>query len=105
MLRLIDVAIAKEELKKSIKGEGFQCDIDTYEAAIDALEFQIPKKPITHRFCEDDTDYFYFTCPNHCSIYCEVYPQDNYCRKCGQKLDWSEKEETNDSMDKIPEEW
>lgn len=64
-----------------------------------------PKKPILRRFYEDDEEYIYFNCPNRCDIYCQVYPQDNYCRNCGQKLDWSELEETHDSMDEVPEEW
>ena len=71
----------------------------------DMLAREVAKKPGIHRAYEEDEEYIYFKCPNHCAIYCEVYPQDNYCRKCGQKIDWTEEEETHDSMDKIPEEW
>lgn len=71
----------------------------------DMLEREVPKKPGIHRAYEEDEEYIYFKCPNYCAIYCEVYPQDKYCRRCGQKLDWSEEEKTNESMDKIPEEW
>lgn len=69
------------------------------------IDQEVPKKPILQRFYEDDKKYIYFKCPNHCTTYCEVYPQDNYCSSCGQKLDWSEEEKTHDSMDKVPEEW
>lgn len=64
--------------------------------AIQALEKQIPKKPIRHAVWED------FKCPACGST--EIRPYDTeyreydkdcefeYCSDCGQKLDWSDEE-------------
>lgn len=66
------------------------------ELAIQALEKQIPKKPIRHAVWED------FKCPACGST--EIRPYDTeyreydkdcefeYCSDCGQKLDWSDEE-------------
>ena len=54
--------------------------------SIEALEKQIPKKPI-----EIDTYGEYYKCP-----ICNKYIVDNFgcgykfCRECGQAIDWSE---------------
>lgn len=51
------------------------------DMAIEALEKQLPKKPI-----EKGIHFVYYKCPN-CN---KILPIDkNYC-DCGQKLDWSE---------------
>ena len=51
------------------------------DIAIEALEKQLPKKPI-----EKGIHFVYYKCPN-CN---RILPIDkNYC-DCGQKLDWSE---------------
>ena len=56
-------------------------DIEVYETAIEALEKQLPKKPI-----EKGIHFVYYKCPN-CN---RILPIDkNYC-DCGQKLDWPE---------------
>lgn len=39
---------ALAELKDSIKGTGYQCHMETYEMAIEALEKQVPMKPSVH---------------------------------------------------------
>lgn len=58
--------------------------------AIEALEKQIPKKPIFEReqislFGVDDDAY----CPNcRCSI-----PKVKYCEECGQAIDWGKDNE------------
>ena len=62
---------------------------DCYKLIIEALEKQIPKKPIfeseqTSPFGVDDVPY----CP---SCRCDL-PEVNYCEKCGQALDWSDTE-------------
>lgn len=50
--------------------------------AIEALEKQLPKKPI-----EKGIHFVYYKCPN-CN---RILPIDkNYC-DCGQRLDWPEK--------------
>ena len=63
-------------------------DVPSLEIAINALEKQIPKKPI-----EIDTYGEYYKCP-----ICNKYAVDNFgcnykfCRECGQKFDWSDEE-------------
>ena len=61
--------------------------IKAYSVAIEALEKQIPKKPIfeseqTSLFGVDDVPH----CPN---CRCDI-PEVSYCEKCGQALDWSD---------------
>jgi hypothetical protein len=51
------------------------------ETAITALEKQIPKKVIDNGHSERD-------CPNGCGAF--WYKQQNFCEKCGQKLDQDE---------------
>lgn len=57
-------------------------DIDIYETAIEALEKQLPKKPVLKRKAYGGI----MVCP-----ICEVSDYGKYCRVCGQKLDWSER--------------
>ena len=62
---------------------------ECYKLIIEALEKQIPKKPIfeseqTSPFGVDDVPY----CP---SCRCDL-PEASYCEKCGQALDWSDTE-------------
>ena len=73
--------------------DGYQKD-DTCEnceinAAIEALDKQIPKKPIFEReqtspFGVDDVPY----CPN---CRCDL-PEVSYCEKCGQRILWEAEE-------------
>lgn len=56
-------------------------EITALETAIEALEKQLPKKPI-----EKGIHFVYYKCPN-CN---RILPIDkNYC-DCGQRLDWLE---------------
>lgn len=55
---------------------------------IEALEKQIPKKPIEH--IVNKVGFPYYECPI-CGE-CDVYGQ-KYCDECGQKLDWGEDDE------------
>ena len=58
-------------------------DYKANEMAIQALEKQIPKKPIT------DDRYVMYICPR-CNEFIKI--NKNYCMNCGQKLDWSDEE-------------
>lgn len=64
------------------------------EMCKEALEKQIAKKPteVDERMPEDYAEYYYlaFMCPS-CggSVTGQPY-RPNYCKHCGQKLDWSE---------------
>ena len=51
-----------------------------FEGAIEALEKQIPQKPV-------DTDWLY--CPN-CKKSLNVMAKEKFCNDCGQALDWSD---------------
>ena len=50
--------------------------------AIEALEKQLPKKPVLKRKAYGGI----MVCP-----ICEVSDYGKYCRVCGQRLDWSER--------------
>lgn len=64
--------------------------IDEIELAIQALEKQIPMKPKTNRV---DSETTYCKCPS-CNITTVLYRNCimNYCKECGQRLDWSDEE-------------
>ena len=55
------------------------------ELAINALEKQIPKKPMFN-------GKNWYRCVNGCEIHKKQFEKDWYCPKCGQKLDWSDEE-------------
>lgn len=84
---------SKEAMEWFKKSAAYHNGYEPFNMAIKALEKQIPKKPILHPFFEDGTDYSYYICPNRCERYSQVNLQDNYCRKCGQRIDWSEVED------------
>ena len=56
------------------------------EKAIEAMEKQIPKKPID--LITDENEFICIICPSCQEIAVEI--TDKYCRKCGQAIDWSE---------------
>lgn len=64
--------------------------------AIQALEKQIPKKPIMKQYFED-LEEEYLCCPTCGEILTDRIPADNktfyfHCMNCGQKFDWSDEE-------------
>ena len=77
-----------EETIKSLK-EMFKkglCEVDEYkmaQVAINALEKQIPNKPMFNGMN-------WYRCVNGCEIHKKQFEKDWYCPKCGQKLDWSD---------------
>ena len=63
------------------------CEVDEYkmsQVAINALEKQIPQKPIEDGYYDEPT-----VCPN-CGCDIIINFVDNYCSFCGQKLDLSD---------------
>lgn len=58
---------------------------ETLEMAIQSLEKQIPKKPIPGGL---------YSCPNCEKLlgYGAFEPKGLYCKHCGQKLDWGDKD-------------
>ena len=78
--------------------EGYD-KVDFYIAIIDALNKQIPKKPtyVDTRFRHhgkhisdgSSLDECY-KCPNCKNHIFHVFDSENYCKYCGQRLDWSD---------------
>ena len=69
--------------------EGIKCD-ECESVISTALEKQIPKKPNIHGFREGrEINTISYTCP----VCNEHIGRENYCKYCGQALDWSD---TND---------
>ena len=69
---------------------------EALDVAIQALEKQIPKKPIMTQYLEDLEDE-YLCCPTCGEILTDRIPADNktfyfHCMNCGQKFDWSDEE-------------
>ena len=56
--------------------------------AIEALEKQIPKKPIS---LGEDIDRDVGQCPN-CKDIIDTYEDYKYCSDCGQAIDWRDEE-------------
>lgn len=83
-----------------INGEGFYNDNAHREMAIEALEKQIPKKPLTHTAEYDVTigngtfkkgTSVLRICPS-CEGWVLYTHHTGFCGNCGQRLDWSEDE-------------
>ena len=70
---------------------------EAFQMAINALEKQIPKKPIMKQYF-DDMEEEYLCCPTCGEILTDRIPLDNkdfyfHCLNCGQKLNWESDEE------------
>lgn len=81
-IKTIKIAIAEAEFRDYPKAYS-----TAFKKAVKVLENQIPKKPIKSdekiRYCE------VFKCPN-CSFEFSGRVL-NYCYRCGQPIDWSER--------------
>lgn len=92
-MELIQESIEQlERVGKSIASIGETEDYT--EIAINALEKQIPKKPIMKQYFED-LEGEYLCCPTCGEILTDRIPADNktfyfYCMNCGQKFDWGD---------------
>ena len=59
----------------------------------EALEKQIGKKPLHSIYYPNGRKHHHTYC-GKCGMYSQrVYLNDNYCRNCGTKIDWSEADE------------
>ena len=97
---------AIEELKYDCNelGKAIPCDTswgcsfeNAYGMAIQALEKQIPKKPIMKPYYKDMEEE-YLCCPTCGEILTDRIPMDNkdfyfHCLNCGQKFNWESDEE------------
>ncbi len=69
---------------------------EALDVAIQALEKQIPKKPIMRQYFEN-LEEEYLCCPTCGQILTDRIPADNktfyfHCMNCGQKFDWGDEE-------------
>lgn len=69
---------------------------EALDVAIQALEKQIPKKPIMKQYFED-LEEKYLCCPTCGEILTDRIPADNktfyfHCMNCGQKFNWGDEE-------------
>lgn len=67
------------------------------QLAIQALEKQIPKKPIFNHNLSDTLSVFHCECGNTIKVSHDIGIMDNnnapnYCSNCGCKFDWSDEE-------------
>lgn len=72
-------------------------DYKANETAIQALEKQIPKKPIFNHNLSDTLSVFHCECGNAIKVSHDIGIMNNnnapnYCSKCGCRLDWSDEE-------------
>lgn len=68
-----------------------------FETAIEALEKQIPKKPIFSHNLSDTLSVFHCECGNTIKVNHDAGIMNNnnapnYCSKCGCRLDWSKED-------------
>lgn len=58
-------------------------EYEAFNIAIDSVNKQIPRRATSHMLVDHSTIHFCERC------YSTVSKQENYCKICGQKLDWS----------------
>lgn len=81
-IKILEIAKAEVEWNYPLD---YAIAIDT---AIEALEKQIPKKPIS---LGEDIDRDVGQCPN-CKEIIDTYEDYKYCSDCGQAIDWRDVE-------------
>ena len=77
--------------------EHYAGEVKDYEEALEigiqALEKQIPKKPIIkHINTSEDATEIEYTCSACGTNYVELTPCEEFCPYCGNKIDWSDEE-------------
>ena len=87
---------AIKELQQYV-GLPFEMDVldEAAKMAIQALEKQIPKKPIFSHNLSDTLSLFHCECGNAIKVSHDIGIMNNnnapnYCSKCGCRLDWSD---------------
>ena len=94
--------IEKECINRDCDRDCANCDIvqkvedlnNAYDMAVNALEKQIPKKPVMKPYFEDMEEE-YLCCPTCGEILTDRIPFENedfyfHCLDCGQAFDWSD---------------
>ncbi len=57
-------------------------EYEAFNVAMNAINKQIPKKVVSHELGDYTTIHYCQRCDS------SVHKQDNYCKICGQKIDW-----------------
>ncbi len=75
----------------------YNIPLKNMEMIVQALEKQIPKKPIFNHNLSDTLSVFYCECGNTIKVSHDIGIMNNnnapnYCSKCGCRLDWSDEE-------------
>lgn len=86
---------ALKELSYDDTAYGGNCTYEVRREAIKALQKQIPRKTIDKTKSDDTASLAYencniIVCPT-CGGRLKLKSKGKYCDKCGQKLDWGEK--------------
>ena len=86
--------ILQRDLEIQLENKALPDGIEAIQIAIQALEKQIPKKPIMKQYFEN-LEEEYLCCPTCGEILTDRIPSDNktfyfHCMNCGQKFDWSD---------------
>ena len=90
------IKISQRDLHIQLENKALPDGIEAIQIAIQALEKQIPKKPIMKQYFEN-LEEEYLCCPTCGEILTDRIPADNktfyfHCMNCGQKFDWSDEE-------------
>lgn len=91
----MDYKEAIKELSYDATAYGGACTTEVREAAIKALEKQIPKKPYLEGdgYADGQLVYDTWICPCCEERYEVDYDDYKHCPECGQAIDWSEENE------------
>ena len=88
------IKILQRDLQIQLENKALPDGIEAIQIAIQALEKQIPKKPIMKQYFEN-LEEEYLCCPTCGEILTDRIPSDNntfyfHCMNCGQKFDFSD---------------
>ena len=89
------IKILQRDLQIQLENKALPDGIEAIQIAIQALEKQIPKKPIFDYNLSDTLSVFHCECGNIIKVSHDIGIMDNnnapnYCSKCGCRLDWSD---------------
>ena len=90
------IKILQRDLQIQLENKALPDGIEAIQIAIQALEKQIPKKPIMKQYFEN-LEEEYLCCPTCGEILTDRIPMDNkdfyfHCLNCGQKFNWESDE-------------
>ena len=83
----MEIIEAINAIKCNKPTSGYTILCEALDMAVDALEKQMPKRPLKKRIVNDGYAWEW-VCPN-CHIV-KVTTEKQFCDDCGQRLDWSD---------------